>query len=142
MTAGAAADPWALYAGSRDRFIELVRSLSADELDRTIPLTPGWTVTQALAHVCGLNGDLASGLREGLGAAERTAHQVDSRAELTAAEICEEWLGHGDTVKAIIDEHGFLGRRLAADLVIHLHDVQHALGRPIDTEDDVPVDAG
>lgn len=137
-----AIDPWELYAGSRDRFIELVRSLSADELTNTIPLTPGWTVTQALAHVCGLNGDLASGLREGLGTPERTANQVDSRAELTAAEICDEWLGHGDLVKAIIDDNGFLGRRLAADLVIHLHDVKHALGQPIDTGDAATVDAG
>ncbi len=137
-----AVDPWALYAGSRDRFIELVRSLSEEELGRTIPVTPGWTVTQALAHVCGLNGDLAAGLREGLGTAERTAHQVDSRAGMTADEICDEWLGHGEVVREIIDEHGFLGRRLAADLIIHLQDVQHALGRPIDREDEATVDAG
>lgn len=142
MTTHAAVDPWQLYAGTRDRFIELVRSLSDEELARTIPLTPGWTVTQALAHVCGLNGDLASGLREGLGTPERTAHQVDSRAGMAPDEICVEWLGHGDTVEAIIDEHGFLGRRLAADLVIHLHDVTHALGLPIDTEDVATVDAG
>lgn len=135
-------DAWTLYAGSRDRFIELIRSLSEEELGRTIPLTPGWTIVQALAHVCGLNGDLASGLREGLGTDERTAEQVGSRAGMTAAEICDEWVGHGDAVKAIIDENGFLGRRLAADLVIHLHDVQHALGLPIDREDEATVDAG
>lgn len=135
-------DPWTLYAGSRDRFIELIRSLSDEDLDRTIPVTPGWTVAQALAHVCGLNGDLAAGLREGLGSAERTADQVDSRSGMTAAEICEEWLGHEEVVKALIDGNGFLGRRLAADLIIHLHDVQHALGLPIDRDDEATVDAG
>lgn len=139
---GPAPDPWTLYAGTRDRFIDLIRSLADDELDRTIPLTPGWTIAQALAHVCGLNADLAAGLREGLGSPERTADQVDSRAGLTAAEICDEWLGHGDTVEAIIADNGFLGHRLAADLLIHLHDVQHALGLAIDTEDEATVDAG
>ena len=137
-----AADPWVLYTDTRNRFVDLVRSLSDEDLDRTIPLTPGWTVAQALAHVCGLNADLAAGLREGLGTPERTAHQVDSRVDRTAAEICDEWLGHGDAVEAIVAEDGFLGRRLAADLVIHLHDVLHALGRPIDTEDAATVDAG
>lgn len=136
------ADSWPLYAQTRDRFIDLARSSTAEQAATTVPLSPGWTVAQVLAHVCGLNGDLADGLREGLGTAARTAHQVDSRAGRSVDEVCDEWLQHGPVVEAIIGRHPFLGRRLAADLVIHLHDVHHALGRPVDRDDEATISGG
>lgn len=133
---------WPLYADTRDRFIALVRGLTPDEAGRTVPITPGWTVTQVLAHVCGLNADLAAGMREGLGTDERTAHQVEVRAGHTVDEICDEWLGHEPAVAEIMGGNPYLGRRLGADLVIHLHDVQHAVGQPIDRGDEATVSAG
>lgn len=142
MTDTPAPDPWELYSSTRDRFIEMVRPLGPDEAATTIPLTPGWTVAQALAHVCGLNADVAAGMREGLGTDERTAHQVASRADRTVGEICDEWLGHAAGMRAAIAEDGFFGLRLSADLVVHLHDVRHALGLPIDPADAATVSGG
>lgn len=128
-------EPWALYSQTRDRMITMMRSLTDEQTGRVVPLTPGWTVADVLAHVCGLNGDVATGLREGLGTDERTARQVSSRAGMTVAEVCDEWLGHAEAMRSAIDEDGFFGRRLSADLVVHLHDVQHALGLAIDGDD-------
>ena len=129
-------DPWALYSGTRDRMIAIARALAPEEAERAVPLTPGWTIAEVVAHVCGLNADLAAGMREGLGTDERTAHQVATRSGSSVDEVCDEWLGHAGTVREVIDDDGFLGLRLAADLVVHLHDVQHALGLPIEPDDE------
>jgi hypothetical protein len=133
---------WPLYADTRDRFIALVRALDGSQVDAAVPITPAWTIRQVTAHVCGLNADLAAGLREGLGTDQRTALQVETRDGKTIEQVCHEWLDYGATVEAIFADNDFLGHRLHADLVIHLHDVQHALGIPIDTADQATVDAG
>lgn len=133
---------WPLYADTRDRFIELVQSAGHERVATTVPLTPGWTVLQVAAHVCGLNADLAAGLREGLGTDERTTMQVETRAGRSIEEVCHEWLGHGPSVMEIFADNDFLGHRLHADLVIHLHDVQHGLDVAIDTADAATIDAG
>ena len=137
-----AVDASALYASTRDRFIALVRPLDATEAEAVVPLTPGWTVRQVLAHVCGLNADVAAGMREGLGTDERTAHQVMVRADDAVAAICDEWLTYAEAMEALVAENDFFGRRLAADLVVHLHDVQHALGVEIDRHDEATVSGG
>ncbi len=137
--------PWDLYAATRDRLIALVRPLAdGDETGaaRTVALTPGWTVAQVVAHVCGLNADVAAGMRQGMGTDERTAHQVATRAGRTVAQVCDEWLGHAEAMRAAIDDDPFFGRRLAADLVVHLHDVQHTLGQVVDRDDEATLSAG
>ena len=128
-------DAWLLYADTRDRLIALVRPLDTEQAAMVVPITSGWSMAAVVAHVCGLNADIAAGMREGLGTDERTTHQVETRAGRTIAELCDEWLTHGPAMQAAIDESEFLGRRLSADLVVHLHDLQHGLGEPLDTSD-------
>lgn len=134
--------PWDLYRDTRDRFITLVRSLDEQQLAMSVPLTPDWTVLDVLAHLCGLNGHVVAGLREGLGTAERTAEQVSTRAGMTREQICEEWLGHTDYMADFIKETPLYGLRLNADLVVHLHDVMHGLGLPVDRDDETTVRSG
>lgn len=132
-------DPWTLYSALRDRLITLVRPLSTDQAGQTVPLTPGWTIAEVVAHVCGLNADIAAGLREGLGTDERTAYQVATRAGRSLDLVCDEWLGHAEAMRQAIDDDDFLGLRLAADLVVHLHDVLHALDQPISRDDQATI---
>lgn len=122
----------ALYSGLRDEVIALVRPLASTDLERSVPLTPGWTVREVVAHVCGLNADIAAGARTELGTAESTRRQVDRRAHQSIGETCDEWVSCAAGMRKAIDEDPFFGRRLAADLVVHLHDLQHCLGRSID----------
>ena len=126
---------WDRYVAVRDRFVELVRALDEAQLDTTVPMCPDWTVHDVTAHVCGLNADLTSGRRAGLGTDERTAHHVTIRTGATIDEICDEWLGYELAMRAACDETPLWADRLAADLTVHLHDIQHALGRPIDRDD-------
>lgn len=127
-------DPLALYVDLRDEVIELTRDLPADDLARSVPLTPGWTIQEVVAHLCGLNADIAAGERTDLGSDEATQRQVSTRASDTIDEICDEWIGHADGMRALVAEEAMWGFRLSADLVVHLHDVQHALGIEIDRE--------
>jgi uncharacterized protein (TIGR03083 family) len=121
-------DPWPIYAEGRDRLIELVRTLDDADVARPVPLTPDWSIRDVLAHVCGLNADIAAGIRTGLGTPARTTHQVRSRAGRSLESICEEWLANADAMRAAMDDDPFLGHRLTADLTVHRHDVEHALG--------------
>lgn len=134
--------PWDLYKHTRDRLIAVVQPLTPDQGNRVVPITPGWTVTEVVAHVCGLNSDVADGMREGMGSDERTNHQVNSRSGRSIESLCQEWLGHAEAMKAAIDEDNFFGSRLTADLVVHLHDVQHALGLAIDPDDEATISGG
>lgn len=134
-------EPWVLYPDVRDQMITLVRSLSDDEHALTVPLTPGWTIAQVVAHLSGLNADVIGGAVEGLGTDERTSAQVSARAKMTVDEICDEWCAFDEAMRATTATVPLLERRLAADLVIHLQDVQHCLGRPIDRNDAATISA-
>ncbi|MDG2114921.1 MAG: hypothetical protein P8N02_20210 [Actinomycetota bacterium] len=131
-----------LYLDTRDRLIGLFLSLDAEEAAVQVPFSPEWTIGDVARHVCGINADVASGRLERLGTDERTTHQVRVRAGHTLAQICAEWIGHESAMVAAIDADPWLGQRLAADLVVHLHDVQHALGLSIDRVDDATISAG
>lgn len=132
MTAVTDIVPSDLYGSLRDEVINLVRPLPGDVLNQAVPLTPGWTNTEVVAHVCGLTVDVIDGIREGLGTAETTSRQVAERAGRSLEEVCEEWLDRGSEFGEVITNEPILGLRLSADLVVHLHDMQHGLGESID----------
>ena len=125
-------DAWALYCGLRDEVIDLACSLSESQLDQAVPLTPGWTNAEVVAHVCGLTVDVNAGVREGLGTDERTSKQVADRAGHAVADVCDEWVSNCEALAAVIAAEPVMGLRLSADLVVHLHDMQHGLGAAID----------
>ena len=137
----AMAESWVLYPELRERMIRLVQSLDANDLVRTVPLTPGWTIEQVVAHLCGLNEDVIAGAVEGLGTDERTSAQVSKRSAMTVDEVCGEWRGYDEAMREVTAEVPLLEERLAADLVVHLHDVQHALGHSIDETDEATASA-
>lgn len=127
--------PWPIYEAGRDRLVELVRALDANDLERPVTLTPGWNIAEVLAHVCGLNADVAEGMRVGLGTPERTTYQVATRAGQSVEEVASEWLGHAGAMRSAMRDDPFFGHRLTADLTTHLHDVMHHLGEPVDRDD-------
>ncbi len=137
----AANETWIHYAALRDHLIEMIGELNDSQLATAVPMCPEWTVKDVVAHVCGLNNDLASGITEGLGSDERTSHHVALRSAKTLDEVCAEWQEYDAAMSAISEETPLWATRLAADLTVHLHDVQHALGLPIDQNDRFTIDA-
>ncbi len=134
-------DSWTLYAETRDRCIEVLLSLDSEQAARWVPLSPEWTVTDVASHLCGLNAEVASGRLTGLGTDERTAHQVAVRRGHSMKEICDEWIGHEVPMRQAIAADPFFGTRLAGDLIVHFHDIRHALGLPIDRGDEATISA-
>jgi Mycothiol maleylpyruvate isomerase N-terminal domain len=47
-----------IYELKRRELVELLRSLSTDELAITVPATPVWSVRDVLSHVVGIAADL------------------------------------------------------------------------------------
>jgi len=130
-----------LYFDTRDRCVSLFRSLDTEQISTIVPLNPDWTVKDVAAHVCGLNADLANGMREGLGSDSNTAVQVEIRASDSLADVCDEWLSYDEFMRALVEKAPVLGTRLGADLTLHMQDVQHALRLPVEIESTAVVDA-
>lgn len=130
MTDHEASDaPTTVYAELRDEFSRLMLAASADELAVVVPQCPDWTAQDVLAHVVGITDDFVNGRLEGVGSDPWTEAQVVSRRGRTAREICEEWESLGSAIDERTASEPFLGVRLTADLVTHLHDVLTAWGR-------------
>ncbi len=128
-------DPAALYADTRAKAIAVFRSLSEAECVAPVPLTPAWRVIDVAAHVCGIVDDVVNQNTDGLGTDAWTEAQVEKRQGHTIGEICDEWMGYAPQLDAMIAGNQFFGVRITGDLIIHLHDVQQALGLDIDRDD-------
>ncbi len=127
-------DQWTLYREIRDLFLEQLEPLSTEQANTVVPLCPQWRVVDVVSHVCGLNADLVGGMRSGLGTEENTARQVAERADRTLADVAAEWRSYSERIEEIYEEIPAMAVALVADLVMHIHDVQHALGMEIDRE--------
>ena len=127
---------WARYEAVRDEVVGLMRSLDDEQLLTVVPMCPSWSVLDVVRHVCGLNADLVAGVPGPLGSDESTARQVAERSTASAGEVCAEWIGLGPAMEAICTAEPLWATRLGADLVVHHHDIRHALGLPIERDDD------
>lgn len=127
--------PADLYADTRAAAIVLFRSLSDEQSATVVPLNPEWRVVDVAAHVCGIVDDVLHGNVEGVGTDGWTEAQVDKRSDMSLREICDEWQGYSERVDDMTAETPYFGVRITGDLVLHLQDVQHALGLDVDTGD-------
>lgn len=126
------ADAGDVYRSVRAVFCELVHRRPATDLARAVSASPQWTVHDVLAHVVGLVADLNAARFPTDGAGDAwTAQQVESRRPRTRTrdELCAEWEREAPAFEAGLRLFGYeTGCHFVADLVVHLHDVQEALG--------------
>ena len=119
------------YAGSRERFSELVLAATPEELARTVPACPDWTLKDLLAHVAGIARDMTTGNLAGVGDDEWTAAQIAAGASLSVEELVEAWAKDSEQVEGALELiHPAAAGLTVADLVTHEHDARGALGRP------------
>jgi hypothetical protein len=116
-----------LHRDSRDRVIEIARSLDASQTSTRVPGTPLWNVRQLMAHIVGCPVALAAGEFEGAGSEAWTQAQVDARRDATIDDLVAELQG----ATAAIDD-SFLAGKLPSptvfDLVTHEQDLRGAIG--------------
>jgi uncharacterized protein (TIGR03083 family) len=115
-----------LYAEAHDRIVHLVRDLTDDEADRTVPGTPQWTVHDLLAHLTAIPSDIASGRLTGIPNPEQTQAQVEARRGASVRDILEEWAA---SIEPITDgaRAGLIPPPLAIDAITHEQDLRGAL---------------
>lgn len=151
----------AAYSETRDRLLELVRTLSDDELATTVPACPAWTIKDLVAHLCHVAESYTTGnIPQATGSAEEvvsgwsdeerfrardawTSSGVDARRDRTLDEIIAEWNGHAKVLCEMIsgarpwpdNVPGFIAQYGAVgDISAHDNDVRGALGLPADRE--------
>lgn len=121
--------PAAVYADTRRRLADFVRTLAPARLGTAVPACPGWTVHGVVAHLAGLAADVATGRLIGFPSDEWTAGQVTARAGRSVDELLAEWDEHAPAVEAgIAGQAGVVS--LVVDVATHDHDVRAALGEP------------
>lgn len=118
------------YAAVRGRICELVAT-SGDVADRTVPLTPEWTVRDLIAHLQGTVEDVLAGNLEGAGSDAWTAAQVARHQEEAIDELLAQWNEQAPLLEANTSlVPAPQAAQLVFDAVTHEHDLRHALGRP------------
>ncbi len=117
-----------IYAETRAALIDRCTTLSTEQGGQPVPLTPAWSVKDVIAHVCGINADFLAGRLDGIGSDEWTQRQIDERRDASLSDVCDEWEGHAPDVDAVLTAQPDLGPRLLGDLIVHVHDIDHALG--------------
>jgi uncharacterized protein (TIGR03083 family) len=123
-----------LYEGVRDRVITLVEGLAVDELATAVPCTPDWSVHDVVSHLCGIAVDVLAGRLAGMGSDAWTAAQVEARRGRSTAQVVAVWRSTEYALRHRIEADPFLGVRLTGDAIVHLQDLQHALGSPIERD--------
>lgn len=114
-----------IYREARQRVVGLTMGLSAEELARTVPACPEWTVHQVVAHLSGAASDLVSGRMEGAPSDEWTARHVAERENVPVQDLLEQWNDFGER----IGEMPRIPYQLALDAITHEADLRAALGR-------------
>ena len=117
------------YRTTRDRMEALARGLDTARAETAVAACPGWSVRDVYAHVVAVIGDAVAGTLTGVPTDEQTAAQVAARADLSLAEICDEWRSYDDRLDDLLS---LLEPLDAAPVLIdqwtHEQDVAAALG--------------
>jgi uncharacterized protein (TIGR03083 family) len=129
-------DTGALYEAVRQRFLELLRRLADEQLERVVPATPDWRVRDALAHVVGITADL-NALNFGRGDPDAwTAAQVATRRGAGLEAMAAEWDRESPQFEDGVRLLGYeIGSHYVGDLHAHVQDVHQALGVPADRDE-------
>ena len=119
----------AAYVQVRERMAELLRGTSPEQLARTVPACPDWTVQQLVAHAVGVAADVAARRVEAAGSDAWTAAQVQARRDLSLADLMDEW----ESVpieQALLEIDAMQAAQVVFDLTTHEHDLRGALELP------------
>ncbi len=129
-------DTGELYEKLRQRFLDVLRGCSPEQLATVVPATPAWRVRDALAHVVGITADL-NALHFGPGTADAwTSAQVEQRLGDDVETMAAEWDREAARFEEGLRALGYeIGSHYVADLHAHTQDVRSALGLTPDRDE-------
>ena len=117
-------DLFSAYDATRARMVGLLANLNPDDLRRTVPACPLWTVFDLIAHVVAMPAAIAKGDLPSGSLAERL---VEDRQDQSVRGLTEEWLSLDAVLPALLQGPSGL---LFDDLAVHEHDLRGAVGAP------------
>ena len=123
------------YRRSRARIVELVSGIDVEATSRRVVACPDWNVRQLLSHVVGLATEISSGNPPGADSQAWVDAIVRDRASCGIDDLLEEWAVSGPAFEAVAADVSRLAVPLSYDLVVHEHDLRHALERPGERDD-------
>lgn len=115
------------YDRVRARMIAVLETCESDELARTVPACPDWSVTDLVAHCCGLPAALASGDVPSGDLQTWLDGVIDARRGRPLSSLTEEWTSIDEGLRVLLSGGAGL---LFDDLAVHEHDLRGAVGRP------------
>ena len=148
------ADSATLYDETRLALSQLVRGLSKDEIEQSVPATPGWSIRDIINHLAGDASSVISGQFPELfftsfgdpdavvALNDWTNEHVASRRALSLDEVLAEWDASGLVVSSMMRGEKpwpdnippFADRVLLTDVGVHQQDIYGALGIERDRE--------
>jgi len=123
------------YRRSRERIVLLFDGVESEIAARRVSACPDWSVVQLLSHVVGLATEISSGNMPGADSQAWVDAIVTSRSSSTVDDLLAEWSKSGPAFESAAAENGRLAVPLSYDLVVHEHDLRHALGSPGERDD-------
>ncbi|MDO8390950.1 MAG: maleylpyruvate isomerase N-terminal domain-containing protein [Actinomycetota bacterium] len=127
-------DTGALYLTVHREFARLLDSLTPAQLQTVVPAAPQWCVRDVAAHVVGLAAALNAQhlpAADDEGGTAWAAGHIAARAETSVPELLAEWDREAPAFADGLRLFGYeFGCHFVADLLVHMHDVQAALGLP------------
>jgi uncharacterized protein (TIGR03083 family) len=130
------ADLFGPYQRTRERVCTLLLETSEDDLARTVPACPEWTVHDLAAHLVGTPAELAAGRFPTSDFGPWLQSIVEARRDDEIPALVDEWNGLDGGIEPIVQGAGGL---MFGDIAVHEHDLRGALGRP--DHDALEVDA-
>jgi uncharacterized protein (TIGR03083 family) len=115
------------YLDGRDRIVPMIDGLTSDDLSRTVPGTPQWSVHDLIGHLVGCPIDLAAGRFEGAGGRPWTQAQVEARRDVPVADLMAEWTSNLAAIEAAI-RAGDVPAPVTFDILTHESDLRGAIG--------------
>jgi len=116
------------YVTAQRSFVDLLRSLTPDQLARSVPACPEWTVRDVVSHVAGVPEDAFAGRMDGVATDPWTDAQVERWRDTPLDELLDGWDEKAEPFAAILEQ--FDEPRAVLDCWSHEQDVRGAVDQP------------
>jgi uncharacterized protein (TIGR03083 family) len=120
------------YGDLRIRLSALLRDVGSAEADsQVVPACPAWTVTDTVAHLCGVTIDILDGNVADAGTTAWADRHVERFSPLGLPALLDRWADAGPSVEGLGPAYPpAIAAQLVFDATTHEHDIRAALGRP------------
>jgi Mycothiol maleylpyruvate isomerase N-terminal domain len=113
------------YARARARIVDLVCTLTIEELATPVIATPGWSVASVVAHLTGIVEDALAGRLAGPPNDEQTAVEVERHRGRPIADVLTDWHAGAPMFQTAINNAQIFPAVI--DIISHEHDIRAAL---------------